>query len=50
MGLPDFRVRAIERTDREQWAPLWRAYLDFYRAAETSEVTNATWAAHFRPA
>jgi GNAT superfamily N-acetyltransferase len=47
--LPDFRVRAIERADREQWAPLWRAYLDFYRAAETSEVTNATWARIFDP-
>jgi GNAT superfamily N-acetyltransferase len=48
-GLPDFRVRAIERADREQWAPLWRAYLDFYRAVETSEVTNATWARIFDP-
>ena len=47
--MPDFTVRAIERTDREQWAPLWRAYLDFYRAAETSEVTNATWARIFDP-
>jgi GNAT superfamily N-acetyltransferase len=41
--LPDFSVRAIERADRQQWARLWRAYLDFYRAAESSEVTNATW-------
>jgi GNAT superfamily N-acetyltransferase len=42
--LPGFTVRAIERADREQWAPLWRGYLDFYRAAESEEVTNATWA------
>ena len=48
-GVADFRVRAIERADREQWAPLWRAYLDFYRAAETSEVTNATWQRIFDP-
>jgi GNAT superfamily N-acetyltransferase len=48
-SLPDFRVRAIERADREQWAPLWRAYLAFYRAEETSEVTNATWGRIFDP-
>jgi GNAT superfamily N-acetyltransferase len=48
-GLPDFRVRAIERADREQWGGLWRAYLDFYRTAETGEVTNATWARIFDP-
>ena len=47
--MPDFTVRAIEREDREQWAPLWRAYLDFYRAAESEEVTDATWARIFDP-
>jgi hypothetical protein len=31
-GLANFKVRAIERADRAQWTPLWRAYLDFYRA------------------
>src|SRR5271166_349419 len=46
-GLPDFTVRAIERGDREQWAPLWRAYLDFYKTAETPDVTNATWSRLF---
>jgi GNAT superfamily N-acetyltransferase len=45
--LPEFRVRSIRRTDRDQWAPLWRAYLKFYRAAESAEVTNATWARIF---
>ena len=44
-----FIVRAVERRDREQWAPLWRAYLDFYRTAETAEVTEATWARIFDP-
>ena len=47
--MPEFRVRAIRRTDREQWAPLWRAYLTFYRVAESVEVTNATWARIFDP-
>jgi GNAT superfamily N-acetyltransferase len=47
--LPDFRVRAIERTDREQWEPLWRAYLNFYRAQWSDEVANATFARIFDP-
>jgi GNAT superfamily N-acetyltransferase len=47
--LSDFRVRAIERTDREQWAPLWRAYLDFYRARWSDEVADATFARIFDP-
>ena len=47
--MPEFRVRAIGRTDREAWAPLWGAYLAFYRAAESAEVTNATWARIFDP-
>ena len=47
--MPEFKVRAITRTDREQWAPLWRAYLTFYQAAESAEVTSATWARIFDP-
>jgi hypothetical protein len=43
-GLADFKVRAIERTDRAQWASLWRAYLDFYRARWSDEVADATFA------
>jgi GNAT superfamily N-acetyltransferase len=45
----DFIVRAVERGDRERWAPLWRAYLDFYRVAERPEVTEATWSRIFDP-
>ena len=44
-----FTVRAIERADRAQWAPMWRAYLDFYRAHLTEEVTEATFARIFDP-
>lgn len=45
----DFRVRAIERKDRAQWEPLWRAYLVFYRAQWSDEVANATFARIFDP-
>ena len=47
--MPDFRVRAIRRADRQQWAPLWRAYLTFYRAAAREEVADATFARIFDP-
>jgi GNAT superfamily N-acetyltransferase len=47
--LSDFRVRGIERADRAQWAPLWRAYLDFYRAQWSQEVADATFARIFDP-
>ena len=45
----DFKVRAIERADREQWEPLWRAYLVFYRAQWSDEVADATFARIFDP-
>jgi GNAT superfamily N-acetyltransferase len=45
--MSDFRVRALERADRPQWVPLWRAYLDFYRAQWSDEIANATFARIF---
>ena len=47
--MPEYMVRAIRRGDRERWAPLWRAYLDFYRAQWSLEVANATFARIFDP-
>jgi GNAT superfamily N-acetyltransferase len=47
--LSDFSVRAIERADRAQWEPLWRAYLVFYRAQWSDEVADATFARIFDP-
>ena len=38
-------IRPIRVDDRERWEPLWRGYLDFYRAVLTPEVTERTWAA-----
>ena len=47
--MSDFRVRAIERADRAKWAPLWRAYLDFYRAQWSDEFADATFMRIFDP-
>jgi len=49
LSLPDSIVRAPERGDREQGRPLCRAYLDFYGAVETAEVTDAVWSRIFDP-
>jgi GNAT superfamily N-acetyltransferase len=35
-------IRAIEAGDWDQWLPLWRGYLDFYRAELGAETTRAT--------
>lgn len=38
-------TRPIRPGDREAWEPLWRGYLEFYRATLAPEVTEQTWAA-----
>jgi GNAT superfamily N-acetyltransferase len=38
-------IRQTRNDDRQAWEPLWHGYLEFYRAALTPEVTDATWAA-----
>jgi GNAT superfamily N-acetyltransferase len=35
-------IRALETADRAPWEQLWLAYLRFYRAEVSSEVTAAT--------
>ena len=35
-------VRPIQSTDREQWASLWQAYLEFYQTELPSEVYDST--------
>ncbi len=47
--MADFQVRAIERSDQAQWAPLWRAYLEFYRAQWSREVADAAFGRIFDP-
>ena len=47
--MTEFKVRPIARADREQWEPLWRAYLVFYRAQWSDEVADATFARIFDP-
>ena len=35
-------IRALTEADRDNWDPLWKGYLDFYRAELSEETTQAT--------
>lgn len=37
------KIRSLEDGDRDTWERLWRAYLDFYEADISADVTEATW-------
>ncbi|MGD9752520.1 MAG: N-acetyltransferase family protein [Acidimicrobiia bacterium] len=43
-------VRPLQPTDRPGWDPLWRGYLDFYRASVPDDVTDALWHTVCEPA
>ena len=36
-------IRRLEPADRDQWEPLWQAYLTFYEASVPDDVTSCTW-------
>lgn len=36
-------IRRLHRSDRDAWEPLWRGYLDFYRAPFSEQATQTAW-------
>lgn len=36
-------IRPLGADERAGWEPLWRGYLDFYKASQTPEATDITW-------
>jgi GNAT superfamily N-acetyltransferase len=40
-------IRALARTDRAQWEPLWQGYLTFYLTSLADNVTDLTFARFF---
>jgi GNAT superfamily N-acetyltransferase len=40
-------IRALSRTDRAQWEPLWQCYLTFYKTSLGDDVTDLTFARFF---
>ena len=39
-----FDIRPVGADERAAWEPLWKGYLDFYKATLPREVYDATWA------
>ena len=37
------KIRNIEKSDRQQWNPLWQAYLVFYETSLPDQTTDLTW-------
>lgn len=40
---PSFSIRPAQPSDREQWQPLWEAYLVFYESVLPPESTDRLW-------
>ena len=43
MTSPDYQIRPAFESDRIQWDPLWRGYLEFYQSRLADEITNLLW-------
>lgn len=37
------QIKAATPTDYDQWLPLWRAYLHFYKTELPADVSQSTW-------
>jgi len=46
----DVIVRPVALDERAAWQPLWKGYLDFYRASVPPETYDTTWARLHDPA
>jgi GNAT superfamily N-acetyltransferase len=44
MNVPRVVIRAVGPSERSEWEPLWKGYLDFYQATLPRETYDATWA------
>jgi len=43
MAASSMEVRPVGAAERSDWEPLWKGYLDFYKASVPREVYDATW-------
>lgn len=46
----NYTIRDVRSGDRAGWETLWAAYVDFYDAAITPEITAVTWQRFLDPA
>ena len=43
MSSPTYTIRRPNINDKDQWQPLWRAYVKFYQSELSDEVTALLW-------
>jgi GNAT superfamily N-acetyltransferase len=43
MGAGLIAIRPLAADERAAWEPLWRGYLEFYRATQTPKAMDAAW-------
>ncbi len=46
----DVLIRPVGLDERADWEPLWKGYLDFYKASVPKQVYDTTWARLHDPA
>ena len=46
----DVAIRPVGNSERADWEPLWKGYLDFYKASVPKQVYDTTWARLHDPA
>ncbi len=39
----NIEIRPIPKKERAAWEPLWRGYLEFYKASQAPDATGITW-------
>ena len=41
--MTQIQIKPATAADREQWLPLWQAYLRFYKTELNDDITQSTW-------
>ena len=44
MSAPGVVIRPVGVSERAEWEPLWKSYLDFYKTTVSRETYDTTWA------
>jgi GNAT superfamily N-acetyltransferase len=44
MTAPNVAIRPVGASERADWEPLWKGYLDFYKTSVSKETYDVTWA------
>lgn len=48
--MTQIQIKPATAADREQWLPLWQAYLRFYKTELSDDITQSTWSRFLDPA